>query len=293
MDEERGAATIARVRRALPSFTAALLLASGGSGCVNLNDFDPVGDDATISGSWTIDGAPPTTASCDDLGANRVQVTFLDDRRPVPHAALFFSCSAMQPDATVAGTFDTRGSMGGLGPVVEGGTPEDPASWAIRLDAIDGSGNIVVAGPVTFVDVVGAVDAGAVGDAGAGFVTTHIALPEAAFFTSTMSAFFDVAGQPVSTAACDSIGVDQVRLVFEGMSDLDVTEPCEAGSVGRRVAPGMDYVIHLEALDASGAVVGVSAPERFMVRPGDHCILTGGECEEGIPNGPYVDLAAL
>ena len=106
------------------------------TGCVGIGDFDPVGDSASIAGAWLVDGESPTAAKCAQLGAIRIQVSFLDMQRSVTHSGLRFEC----PTAS----FDTDGP-GGSGKVVA--APEASESpWRLRLEAVDDSGTVIAFG---------------------------------------------------------------------------------------------------------------------------------------------------
>lgn len=251
------------------------------SGCVELEDFDPVGNDATIAGRWTIDGEPPSEASCETLGVEQVRVTFLDENRPVPHPALFFACTALQPGSDVPGTFDTRRAEGGAGPVVAGGDDEENpvATWRIRLDAIDGNGELIAFGPTAELDVPRDEE-------------THLELPPANFLSGVLSAFFEIDGQAPTVERCDEAGIAEVRLEITGGGTVmdQAREPCATGAIGTRVEPGFAYTLRLQALDGAGTVVGASATETFMVEPGQQCVLGAG-CDTD--EMPAFDLTAL
>ncbi|HJL17414.1 MAG TPA: hypothetical protein RMH99_17225 [Sandaracinaceae bacterium LLY-WYZ-13_1] len=261
------------------------LFAAALAGCVSLYGFDPTGSDATIAGAWRIDGEPPSDDRCNALGANRIRVTFVDDRRPYPHPQLFFECTATQPDRTIPGTFDTRQSAGGSGPVIRGGADEDDptATFDIRLEAIDGAGSVVAYGPTETVTVDRVT-----GDEEPG----HVDLGEVTFYTGVVSAAWELGGQSATRQRCEDAGIDRVRLSLSGGGSVsrEAEEPCVVGLVGTRVEPGPTYTARLEALDSSGAVVGTSAEETFEVGTGQECSLGAG-CGSG--DRPAIDLLEL
>lgn len=230
------------------------------AGCVSLSDFDPVGNAVSIQGQWTIDGEAPTDASCAALGASRIRVTFLDERRPVPHPGLFFSCTASS-DGGEAGVFDTAGRRGS-GEVVAAGT------WTVRLEAIDGTGAVVAIGE----------SAEAVAEAGG----APIVVPVGAFYTGTVSARFAFGDQNANTTTCEAAGVETVALVFDDLGGGavvgDSSVPCANGAVGARALPGFTYRAHLEALDAEGAVRFATDPQDLSVERGSECRI-GGRCQ--------------
>lgn len=225
------------------------LVALGLASCVAVEGFDPVGDQAAVYGEWEIDGAAPSTASCDALGADRVRVTFLDDRRPVTHSGLFVQCRL--------GKFDTRA---GSGAVVGAGR------WTVRLDAIDSSGELVAAGIAHEVVIEQGTydpDAGqplivvAHGDAGADMPDAFV--HEANFYSATLSAAFSIGGQSPDETRCTEAGISTVELAFDDLDGGAVTdtepEACAYGLVGTRILPNHTYTVHLRARDAAGGTV--------------------------------------
>lgn len=234
-------------RALLSSLIGASLIGTslfGAVGCIEIADFDPAGPGASISASWTIDGAPPTEESCERLGAERVQVTFLDLMRPVPHPDLFFECQL--------GQFDT---LDGTGAVVAEG------QWSIRLDAIGSGGDIVA---------IGAVEQAVVPDVPA------IALAPVDFSSSNIVAHYLIDGEAPREDACLLAGIAEVGLSFDGALE-EARVGCQRQLVGRIVPANGTYSVHLVTYDAEGAVLGMSAVETFTVAVGDECFL-GGRC---------------
>jgi hypothetical protein len=238
----------------------AIALAFSSAGCVVLTDFDPVGTSATVRGAWTIDGVAPTEESCMKLGASQVRVAFLDEMRVVAHGALFLTC--FNAEAARNGSFDTGdASLGGAGPVVADG------HWTVRLEAIDGSGNIVAVGPSVVVDVP------------ASNVVALDAMGPVDFLTGTVSASFTIGGAAPTFASCEDAGIAEVMLVFAdlgtGRVAREAREPCAAGTVGTRALPGAIYTVSLRALDASGGTVGESTPSEVIPGTGSLSYLAG------------------
>ncbi|MBX3272250.1 MAG: hypothetical protein KF729_18440 [Sandaracinaceae bacterium] len=91
-------------------------------GCIVRVGFDPVGVAASAEGSWTIDGAPPTAASCGEVAY--VRVRFFEGGEHRDHAGLVFECAR--------GAFDTRPER----VIAEG-------QWEVALVAIRADGSIV------------------------------------------------------------------------------------------------------------------------------------------------------
>ena len=252
------------------------VMSLAGLGCVELEGFDPVGDVATISGSWLVDGQPPSPSLCEALGTDRdgdrsearVRVTFLDRSRPITHSALFFRCRA--------GDFDTRPS--GAGAVIAAGT------WIVRLDAIDSaSGELIAAGETSTWTVQRAAD---------GETPPHIDLelpdppdaerPVADFLSSTISTSYRVAGEDPDASRCEAVGVTTVGFVFDAAPDgvmNPAPEPCPVGLVGTRVRPG-PYTLRVVGFDAGGAPVRQSAPRTLDVGVGQHVELDGDQAPD-------------
>ncbi len=235
-----------------PASLFAIAIALAPLGCVQVVEFRPVGSATSVSGAWTIDGALPTAASCEALGAAVVRVTFLDEMRPVPHGSLVFPC-ASECDETAC--FSS-------GQVVAEG------SWTVRLEAVSGA-TLVAAGPEQPLE---AVDGG------------HVDLAPAAFYSGRISARYTISGGAPSFASCDAAGIASVQLAFldaGGVVATDATEPCTVGGVGTRVEPGASYTVVLRALGPGGEVVAETEPETFAIEAGD---------QETLREGAVIDL---
>ncbi len=70
------------------------------AGCIVPVGFDPIGSAASMQGSWTIDGAAPSTESCDAAEVRFVRIRFFEGGAHRDHAGLVFACAV--------GSFDTR-----------------------------------------------------------------------------------------------------------------------------------------------------------------------------------------
>lgn len=229
------------------------------TGCIPVTDFDPVGNAASVSASWTVDGAAPSEASCRELvrpfanagsepGLPRVRVSFLDSERAVPHSGLVFDCAL--------GSFDT-----GENRVVAAG------SWTVRLEAIDPAGRVIAVGPS---GVYEATDGG------------ELALMEAPFLSAIISARVAVDGAEPSAAACSELGVARIQLVFDAAGGAIANEDrelCSAGGIGTRVEPGASYTVRLRTLDAANMTLAETEPETIAVEAGEHVELGGGPIE--------------
>lgn len=248
---------------------ATLRIVAGGilaGGCVDVTDFDPVGDAASIEFAWTVDGEFPTNESCEALGAAYVRVTFVDDRRAVPHGGLLRNCASCAQGAP-ASCLNARPCM--RGGEVECFDTEDQrvvaeGDWTIRLEAVDGSGAVVQASP----EAVYSTTSG------------RIEVAQASFLSGRISALVVLDGQAPTFAGCEDAGLATVELVFDaagGEVAPGAIEPCTVGGIGTRVAPGASYTVRLRALAADGSVAGETAPETFLIEPGQQVTLNGGE----------------
>lgn len=235
-------------------------------GCVEVTDFDPVGNAASIAFEWTVDGAFPTEESCQALGADYVRVTFVDGQRPVPHGGLLRRCASCSEGAPRA-CLEARPCMrGGEVECYDSGEDRVVAAgeWTIRLEAVDGSGAVVQASP----DAVYSTESG------------RIEVATASFLTGRISAQVTVDGAAPTFAACEAAGLETVELAFEeagGEIGRGGVETCTVGGVGVRVQPGASYTVRLRVLGPDGSVLGESPPETFVIEVGEEVTLGGGE----------------
>jgi hypothetical protein len=247
------------------SWLAPALFVALCAGCVEVVDFDPVGDTASIVFTWTIDGRFPTTELCEAAGVSTVRIAFVDDGRPVVHGSLVrdcATCSESSPPSCFAERPCTRGGE------VECFDTEDErvvasGDWTIRVEAVDDGGNVVQASPQ-------AVYSSATG---------RIEVMPAAFFSSAVSATVTIDGEAPTTMSCSDLGIETIQLVFDEASGAIATEPIEAcavGGVGTRVEPGT-YTVRLRALDVAGAPLAETAPETFTLGTGERAVLNGDE----------------
>jgi len=249
-----------------PAPLALAALATLSSGCVQVSDFNPVGSAASIAFAWTVDGAFPTTERCAELGASYVRVTFVDGTRPVPHGGLLRNCATCAQGAPTSCLTTMACMRGGEVECYDTGDAKVVAEgdWTIRVEALDGSGNVVQASP----------------ESRQSTASGRIELPTTSFLSGRISADLLLDGSAPTFAACEAAGIESVELVFDaagGEVAPDAIEACTVGGVGTRVAPDASYTVRLRALDPEGSVVGESAPETFLVGRGEAVTLNGGE----------------
>lgn len=235
------------------------------AGCVQVSDFEPVGDAASLAFTWTIDGVFPTRERCEEFGASAVRVTFVDGLRPVVHGGLVRPCASCSQDSE-ASCFSTR-------PCMQDGTVEcydtedsrvvAEGEWTIRVEAIDSAGSVIQASP----EAMYSTESG------------RIELAPASFLSSRVSATTTLDEEAPTVRRCDEAAIGSVALAFleaSGEVARDPVEACAIGGVGTRVAPGT-YTVQLRAMDAEGGLIGESAPETFTLAPGEQATLNGGE----------------
>lgn len=254
MTTRSGLAAPRAAERATSLLSAGLLFAL--SGCVQVSDFEPMGNAASIAGAWTIDGAPPTPESCRALGAEVVRVAVLDGARPVVHGALVFSCERTRCEERPC--FDTRPDS----VIAEG-------EWTFRIEAARG-GQVVAVGPAE-------LHSSAEG---------HIALGTAGFLSGRISAEHTIRGEEPTYERCQEAGIATVELAFEtseGPVAGAAREACAVGGVGARVEPGASYTVRLRARDEAGALVFESPLEAIALAAGEHVALAAGRPIELAP----------
>ncbi|MFK7987902.1 MAG: hypothetical protein AB8I08_17925 [Sandaracinaceae bacterium] len=232
-----------------PWIIASCLLA----GCIQTGDFDPVGDAASIAGDWTVDGSAPSRDACDALGASVVQVTFLDNARPVTHSGLRFECRE--------GSFDTD-APGGSGRVIA--APDDEgAPWRLRFEAVDSGGQVLAIGETVTVFVP---------------ETDKVIMPTANFMSATVLARFVVNGAEPNAERCEEAGFTSVRLELDDPNATAVEDACPLGLVGARLTAGIEHTARLVGTRTDGTEVR-SAPVTFISEAGGQTTLDGSPFE--------------
>ena len=222
------------------AFRHALIVVTTGlfaSGCLVDIVFDPVGTDATVAATWSVEGAAPTAESCAELGVTRVRVRFYDGVRRFDHPDLVFDCAD--------GSFDTRPRA-----VVADGI------YDMQLLAIDNAGVVIGEGPRERVDTLA--------------VAGHIQLTAVDFqraATPTQVAVsWTINGAAPSSASCDALGIARVGIDFmDGGAPSDAS--CAAGSLTVEVTAGT-YSVQVAAFDDQGATIAAAMEQTFTVEEG-------------------------
>jgi hypothetical protein len=222
-------------------FAVAFGAAMVASACVVEVTYDPFGSDFAMSGEWTVDGLPASSATCGQIA--QVRVVLYDAGTPFDYAQLMFPCAA--------GGFDT-------GRIFRYG------NYDTEWQALDSSGRIIGRGARQVLDV---------------GPPTELVLLTPADFTGagtwdpfgsdwSMEGTWTVNGAPASGATCGAIADVRVILWHEGTfySYADLTFPCSAGSFATDlIFQYGDYETQWQALDAGGAIIGEGAREDLIV----------------------------
>ena len=206
--------------------------------------FDPRGDDASVSGSWTLEGAAPTAASCSALGIDRVRLVFLNGATPYLDTTFEAACEA--------GGFDTRPER-----VLRAG------NYTVRFEAVR-DGEIVGQGAMTMVTAT---------------VGGHVTIAPADFTSgvfdprgndATLVTGWTLNGRSPTASSCWAVGVDDVRVVLFAPDDTSyengvevLRAPCATGFIDTaptRVVRAGSYLVSLELLDADDQLIGSYEP---------------------------------
>lgn len=248
----------------------ALSLSLGVSGCIVDVIVDPIGQDASIAGSWTIEGAAPTAESCEALGITNVRVRFASGTETRLHPDLVFDCAA--------GSFDTRPRQ-----VVADGT------WVVQLVAINADGDQIAAGPTSTFDTI--ADDG------------HYDIPPVDFVpevsVTRMAASWTINGATPDATLCGDAGIAEVWVEFldAGGNPIDgetYRYACADGSFTEEIAPG-DYAARIVAVDDTDTTLLMLMREDFTVAAGETFAFNNGdpiefEYDEFDPRGMDVTL---
>lgn len=226
------------MRRVRSVFVSALVLAA----CAR---HGAAGNDASVSGTWTVEGAAPTEASCAEVGIDTVRLGIYGAGGEEYIDRLEAPC--------IAGRLDT------VTPVLAAGTYD--VAWegfraGVRVAQGDRHSLVAAAGGHAVVPVVD-------------FVSGY----DPSGTDATLSARWTIDGVPPTGAACLALGVTRVRVAaFHGTRAIELaplTATCATGVIDTRPLPALaagDVVLQLQALDAhqvvlfSGAMVMLHVP---------------------------------
>jgi hypothetical protein len=237
------------------------LLLSGLTACY----IEPLpSNESSISGTWTIDSAPPTAASCNAVGIDQVELVIFAEGDVTPMLRLRQACSVGRIDSRLspevfiyAGDYEV---------VFEG------YSGATRVTQSDRAGVRLPAGDRATVSTNYAT--------GGGF--------DPRGSDATLAASWTIDGLAPSSATCNALGVTDIRVAFQNGATYyehpDLVFPCSVGNADTRpvgVIRSGTWTLQVQALDASGAIVAMGMSATLTVTPGSHVIMdpidfTGG-----------------
>ncbi len=256
--------------RALATLLVVLAVCQG---CV-LYVYSPLGNDATVEGSWTINGVAPTAVSCADLGIDTVRIAFYDGGSAFYYDTLDAPCTS--------GRIDTRPRA-----ILASGT------YRVRFEAFRGGDRVAEGNMQTIRATVGG----------------HVVLAPADFIAgggfdprgtdATMSGSWTVMGAAPTAASCNALGVDVVRLAFyDGASAryYDAFDsPCANGSIDTRPTPVLragTYTVRFEAFRGSDRV-GEGAMQTVLASAGGHVTIMPADFVSGGSTDPRGSDATL
>ncbi len=244
------------------------------TGCTVTFDFDPLGNDVSIEGDWTINGGIADATSCANAGIDTVQLRFYDGVSRFDYPQFRFPCSQ--------GSFTTFPD-----PVLNNGRYQ--TQW-IALSSADVE---LGTGPMIVLDV-------------SDYSVTHAILATADFVVTgtpgfnpigsvgTLGATWTINGIAGDATNCASAGIATIQLNFFDVNDTGYLNgitvamaPCSDGDFDSRpmalLAAG-DYLTSIAALDSAGATVA-SFESEFTLTVGavDHYNLMTAPFEAAIP----------
>ncbi|MEM9067656.1 MAG: hypothetical protein AAGE52_04095 [Myxococcota bacterium] len=218
------------------------VLAAGmvASGCVTV-EFEPIGGDVSVAGSWTINGAAADAISCDAAGIATVQLFVCD----AIDGSCFDGAEINAPCAN--GAFNT-------GPLLV------PDFYALQWAAFDASGFEVGRGGWQEVTALA-------GDTISTSVNFEMDMP----LEGTLAGSWSINGFQADATTCADFGVTTIRLnAALDSAGADVFRsfdiPCANGSfdsrdtIGDPTLPAGTYYTEWFALDAGGAVLAQMTP---------------------------------
>jgi hypothetical protein len=244
----------------LPKISALLALAvlTGAAGCRWSVSVGPLGSDATVSGSWTVMGGAANAASCSAIGLDEVRLVVFEDGLSYSDPLLTAPCSA--------GMIDTRPT-----PVLREGT------YNVRWEGYRAGSRVT-----TGVDrLITATFDGHVNAPSIDFVAAPVFDPIGT--DASVEAHWTVSGTTPTTASCNALGIDRVRIAFfDGGTAREytaLTAACAAGAFDtrpERVIRAGTWTVQFQAVDRAGAVLGAGAMVTVNVVAGGHLSLYGG-----------------
>ncbi len=243
------------VRRVAGLCALFAMLAVGGCRFVTV-----IGDDTTVSGSWTVRGEAATATNCAAIGVDQVRLVIFDGGARYTDPLLTAPCSA--------GMIDTRPT-----PILSAGL------YTARWEALR-AGAVVASGPERNLDSRSALHVMMTSLNLEGGTPTF----DPTGTDASVEAHWTVNGATPTVSSCSSLGIDRVRIAF--FDDVGavyeytaLTANCEDGSFDtrpNRVIAAGDWTVQFQAVDTAGNVLGAGAMADVTVAAGGHLSLYGG-----------------
>lgn len=241
-------------RRAAGLLALFAMLAVGGCKFVTV-----IGDDTSVSGSWTVMGTTASAANCAEIGVDQVRLVIFDGGARYTDPLLTAPCSA--------GFIDTRPDR-----ILSAGL------YTARWEAIR-AGEVVATGPERTLDATVALHVMMTSlDLTGGTPTFDPTGTDA-----SVEAHWTVQGTTPTVSSCSALGIDRVRIAFfDGGTAYEytaLTANCEDGAFDTRpdrVIRAGTWTVQFQAVDSGGNVLGSGAMATVTVAAGGHLSLYDG-----------------
>lgn len=234
-----------------------LLLAAAGIGGCRFVTVGPLGVDATVSGSWTVEGGAANATSCAAVGIDEVRLAIVDGGIVYYDELLSAPCSA--------GSLDTRPTA-----VLNAG------SYLARWEGYRAGVRVAVGPERSITATVGGHVMMTPIDFVAGFDPIGT--------DASVEAHWTIERMPPTAGNCAALGIDRVRIAFfDGGTAREYTAlsaACAGGSFDtrpNRVLRAGTYMVQFQAVDRSGTVLGAGAMTTITATAGGHVSLYGGD----------------
>jgi len=235
----------------------------GLSGCLIVEPLPPVGDEGSISGTWTIDDRVASAASCAAIGIDTVELSVYLRGQTRPAATFVGACATGSVDSRATSVFF------------------QPGDYDVSFEAFRGASSVAVSGRTGIrLNANDHVPVTTNFASGTGFDPRG---PDA-----TAEATWTIDGRAPSSSACAALGVTDIRIAFQNgaawYEHPDLVAPCSVGSIDTRPTPVIlagSWTMQVQALDAAGGIVAQGMMATLSVTPGSHVIMdpidfTGG-----------------
>lgn len=231
--------------------------------CLFVEPLPNPSNEATISGTWTIDGGAPTAAACRAAGLDTVELVLYPPGGSAPVLRLAAPCTDATIDSRNADVFIAAGD------------------YDVAFDGYRGSGRVAAGAPS--LARLAANDHTRVSTNFSSSVP-----PDPRGTDATIEARWTIDGTPPSSASCRALGISDIRVAFQTGTGWyehpDLVVPCSVGSIDTRptaVIRAGTWTLQIQALDAGGAIVGQGMMATVAVTPGSHVVMdaidfTGG-----------------